>query len=112
MQKDNEKTLGSWEGFINKPTEQLSGGKGSKEKQQSKEGVHSSQDFSLSPPVQLLLDPSVREAVPFGYLLPSLGPWGSTSSGFNPLEKFLRSRGPQPALPLQYSLIRRGWRAR
>lgn len=42
MQKDNEKTLGSWEGFINKPTEQLSGGKGGKEKQQSKEGVHSS----------------------------------------------------------------------
>lgn len=28
MQKDNEKTLGSWEGFINKPTEQLSGGGG------------------------------------------------------------------------------------
>lgn len=65
----------------------------------------------LSPHSWLLLNPLSGGATSFGYLLLSLGPWDSTSPGFNPLQKFLSSRGPQPAPPLQYPLMGRGWEA-
>lgn len=118
MQKDNEKTLGSWgEGFCKfHPRAAFQRQRGAEELRkaavQSEEG-----SAQLLGPAPCPLTPSCSStsfggAAPFGYLLLSLGPWDSTSSGFNPLQKFLRSRGPQPAPPLQYPLVGRGWGAR
>lgn len=62
MQKDNEKTLGSWEGFINKPTEQLSGGEG----EQREAAVQRGSAQLLGSPCPLMSSCSstpVREAV-------------------------------------------------
>ena len=108
MQKDNEKTLGSWGVSVNSTPRaafQRQGGQSSSGKQQSqvRQECPAPGPGPASPHSWLLLDP-FRSGHILGCLLLSLGPWDAASSGFNPLQKFLSSRGLPPAPPLKYPL--------